>query len=485
MENNNEMLNLLVKIRNNTCPQELDIPLLKEYSKPLAEALENNTNVVSLNIGFVRMHIVDYTPFSRMLERNKSIKSLQLKLVKPEQLVQIAPGFAKNLALETFILDAPFVDKMGDRGMAELFSALKGNKTLTTLNLPTINFSKEAAEKILGCLQDEHCGIQSLNLHKSSVDGSKTALIQLISEALGKNKSLRHINIGGITFAARSSGNHPEENLHDYSIAFAKLFETLNKQNTTLSSLGLTEMVEHRSKHKMSLIEVIAKLLRENKSITELDISKNLFSGLGDTGCDLWRSRVIELTEDSFCVDSVDPVSRSIFLGALAVNSTLTKLNLSGTGMCSDSAQDIARVLLKNFTILDVPKFGEYHADVVWEKSIKSLLDRNQYLILRPKIRAEIQRGLATSTQIINPSIEHIIFQYMECDENPKILQELTQLGVPMPSIMFSIAGNSAANIASNNTANNALNNNSLNNNALNNQSGAEKAKPQETSLKF
>lgn len=436
MQAKNElMLDLIKKIKASTCPEDLKIPLPVEYIKEVTEALEENKNLLSVRIAFVISQFVDYTPFRQILERNHTLKCLHLMLVTGEHFNEIAEGLKKNSSLENLFLGASTWSDFGDKPMVDIFSALKINKNLTILRIPSTNFSLQAAQFVLACLQDEHCAIQSLHLQDCTIEGSKIALINLMSQALAKNKSIKHIDLSGMLM---------QETVIDSCSAFRKLIDVLNKNNTTLNSLSLASVIGASAQDKIYFVNVMVKILRENKNITELDISRNHLSR-----CDLWRENFVSDNALHDC--EVDPTSRSKFLQALSENSTLTQLNVTDTGINSYSAQDIASVLETNYSMLDIPKFNDHHADVVWEEAIQPLLERNQYMVFRPKMRVEIKAGLEILAQNSHacPPVDNIIYQYMKCEENPKVLQDLVQKGISVPAVIFSIAGNKTSREAS------------------------------------
>ena len=183
------------------------------------------------------------------LQQNRTLTSLNLagNQIGDEGAKALAEALTQNRTLTSLSLGA---NNIGAEGVKALADALKQNRTLTNLDLGANNIGAEGAKEMAGALQQNRT-LTSLDLGNNEIgdEGAK-----VLADALKQNRTLTNLNLDYNSIGAEG----------------AKALADALQQNRTLTSLDLdgNEIGDEGAK-------ALADALKQNRTLTSLDLNDN------------------------------------------------------------------------------------------------------------------------------------------------------------------------------------------------------------------
>jgi Ran GTPase-activating protein (RanGAP) involved in mRNA processing and transport len=221
-----------------------------ECAKVLASVLKNDKNLHHIDLQDSRLGSEGLKVICEALEENSALISLELGFNDPESLVHveaIAQLMANNKTMEVLRLQ---FSNIGEEGMPVLAKALRQNQTLTELDLTCNYCGPKSGEALLEMLCENY-SLKTVNLSGNEIGPDSG---NLIAAVLNTNKTLREMNL---------DSNHLRSN------DVLPVFNVLSK-NATLQTLSLA----HNYLDETSAGS-IAFLLQENNTLSSLDLRGN------------------------------------------------------------------------------------------------------------------------------------------------------------------------------------------------------------------
>ena len=267
-DSSNKLTALIESVRAESLLYSIDLSctsLKKEDVKSIIRMLERKTSLTSLDLE--RCSIGHFCAgIFHALKANKSLKKLNLtnnKMRERNLRRNFSTGSASIDSLCEMILVNDTLEELnlssnneiGKNGLGMILCHLCQNKSLKVLNCsgtmkpPSLIYSKEYgfSEEVTKFLESEAC-LTSLDIS----DNFASKGLDPVLKALRVNKNLKHVFLSG------------NGDFNQYYLA------TLIRENQSLETLGLMkgESMSH------TLCESTLKALRENNSLTELQISE-------------------------------------------------------------------------------------------------------------------------------------------------------------------------------------------------------------------
>ena len=248
------------------------------------------------------------THLAEFMRANYSLTSLSLRLnnVGERGAMQLA-GALRHSRLKHFAIYATQLDlhdrSIGDRGAAHFAGEITGCRELKTLCIAQSGVTNTGVQSLLSAL-DVNEAITALHLQFNKIDGHGAASLALF---LIRTKSLRELILDG----NRNIGNSGTKELA-LALCRNNSLEVLSLKSCGVGQLGA---------------ERFATTLRENSTLTELDLSGN--GGIGN--------------------DALELISRG-----LKSNQALEKLHLSSCEVSDEGCGHIADALQENRVLTEL-----------------------------------------------------------------------------------------------------------------------------------
>ena len=283
-----------------------------------------------------------------------------------------------------------------------LSTMLRENNSLTHLNISgNYKFSDLGAQCIFGSFQ-HNSTLVKLNLSDCDIAVANLDTARLLSTMLRENKSLTHLNI---------SGNYKFSDLGAQCI-----FESL-QHNSTLVKLNLSNC--DIAVANLDTARLLSTMLRENNSLTHLNISGNYkFSDLG-AQCIFeslqHNSTLVYLNLSMTTITATDPDTARSLTEMLQVNKSLTHLDLSCTSTVPENCiiSLIFSALEHNTTLLHLVLRGIRHISKYDAELIASALKSNQSLLTIDISCANIDRvDIILDALKINTTLKKMCITY-------------------------------------------------------------------------
>ena len=325
--------------------------LLQDRLLNIAEALQKNNTLTKLCLVDDDLRAQNGSVLFEMLRVNKSLKYLDLShncFLNSAAHCCIFEGLRYNTTLTQLILRNSGVDVSNPDTARSLTTMLQENKSLTHLDIFNNGaFSRRGASCIFNGLQFNttltHLSISGDYMIRGEDDPDR---VKSLAQMLQVNKSLTYLDLSYIMGFSESEARCIFESLH---------------RNVSLVSLNLnhTDLTATNPDTAKSLTT----MLRENKSLTHLDLSMN--TSLSDSGaCCIFKglkhnTSLVSLNLAEIGMTTKDPLKRFKSLTKmLKVNKTLTHLNLSNNSYgCCESLSIISNIfqgLQQNTTLLEL-----------------------------------------------------------------------------------------------------------------------------------
>lgn len=259
----------------------------------ICEALARNDTLTSLDFSFNKIGGAGALFFSEALQNNNALNELNLKFTEVDErgAICLFDALKHNTTLSTLDLTglcAVFYPSKGSIYLPfrQLSDTLKVNATLTCLRLGQNDMRSPDVQVFFTALMDNK------TLKELDLDGVRSRFKVPPPEFLASNTALTYLNLSS--------------SLCDDASALTSFFKALTV-NSTLTRLKLKDVdimdsTRNRSNIGDSECELISETLKENTTLTDLDLSCNRISDVGIR-----------------CI-----------MEALKINTTLKYLNLTG-----------------------------------------------------------------------------------------------------------------------------------------------------------
>ncbi len=247
-------------LRENKTLQELDLttnPIGASRLGYIAKGLRHNTGLVKLSLPWCSVGVTEYNGplLEEVLRENKTLQELDLtnSPVGASGLGYIAKGLKRNTGLVKLSLYKCFVSVTEGNGLL-LEEMLRENKTLQKLDLSHNHISASGLGYIVKGLTN-NTGLVKLSLRVCSVSVTEDNG-PLLGEMLRENKTLQKLDLSHNHISASGLGYIAKGLMH----------------NTGLVKLSLHGCSVCVTEENGPLLE---EMLRENKTLQELDLSHN------------------------------------------------------------------------------------------------------------------------------------------------------------------------------------------------------------------
>ena len=312
-----------------------DCHISSEGAVELAAALCKNTTIEDLNLDRnpIGEHVEGATAVAKILVENKALTELDLRdcHISSEGAVELAAALCKNTTLKHLDLSRNPIGEHVE-GATAVAKMLLENKALTKLDLRDCHISSEGAVELAAALCT-NTTIEDLDLSHNPI-GEHVEGATAVAKILVENKALTELDL---------------QDCHISSEGAVELAAALCT-NTTIEDLDLSHnpIGEH-----VEGATAVAKILVENKALTELDLRDCHISSEGAVELaaalcknttlkhlDLSRNPIGEHVEGTTAVAKM-----------LLENKALTKLDLRNCHISSEGAVELAAALCKNSTL--------------------------------------------------------------------------------------------------------------------------------------
>ena len=372
------ILSILDSLKNNESLKTLDISHNHKFgakdAKRLANALESNTSLTTLNISGLFSGTAGINFVMNSLQKSKILARLVPSVFSAAAGIQcIVDILEKNKTLTTLDISK---NNFGSRDTKIIADALKKNTTLTTLRISDSNLDAESIKHIAEVLKI-NITLTTLDISNNYKLGSEG--LECIADALESNTTLTTLNISHICWNKNTD-------------KFAERIVQIIKGKSKLTSLNISGN-SLRAKNT----ECIAKALRSNTTLTELDISSNAFQdkGAGHIASIFLENKVLKKSSTSSsngCANktlaklnaSYGSIKREEgakhIADAIEKSETLVYLNINGSNIENEGISRIANALVKN-EFLKVLKIQFSYFDITESKRILDALKENKSLV--------------------------------------------------------------------------------------------------------
>ena len=318
----------------------------------IAEALQKDNTLSKLCLVDDDLNLQNGSVLFEMLRVNKSLKYLDLsdsRFLNSAAHCCIFEGLRYNTTLTHLILRNSGVCVSNPDTAKSLTTMLQENKSLTHLNLSDNGvFSQRGASCIFNGLQFNTTLTHLYIGGDYMIRGDDPDRVKSLALMLQVNKSLTYLDLSNSMGFSESEARCIFESLH---------------QNVSLVSLNLSDT--DLTVSNPDTAKSLTTMLRVNKSLTHLDLSKN--TSLSDSGaCCIFKglkhnTSLVSLSLASIGMTTKNPLERfKALTKMLKVNMTLTQLDLSNnsswTGRCENVTiiSNIFQGLQQNTTLLEL-----------------------------------------------------------------------------------------------------------------------------------
>ena len=337
---------------------------------PIAEALETNTSLIKLSLTCLRLNCTekDGSVLIKMFKANESLTQLDLSnnsMLSNSGAHWIFEGLQHNTTLVILNLSNTGIAIDPDSARS-LIKMLQINKSLTHLDLSKNTISDSAICWIFEYVQ-HNTTLVNLNLSDSACILSNPETARSLTKMLKTNKSLTHLDLSKNTLLDSAAQS-----------IFVGLQQNTAVVNLNLSDTGITVA-------DLDTASSLTKMLKINKSLTHLNLSKNLLSDLAAECICLGlqhNTALVSLNLSYTDITATDPDTARSLTKMLQVNKSLAHLDLSNhnfryarmlifsvleglkhncalryldlhavTGITDDAAEHIAQALLSKCTL--------------------------------------------------------------------------------------------------------------------------------------
>lgn len=303
----------------------------KEALMLVAMALNlNNLSLTSLILNDNEIDDERAEDFAQALENNTTLTLLNLKgnEIEADGAKKLANALTKNTTLTSLDLSANEIKKAGANAFAKV---LQVNSTLTSLNLANNSIKEDGIDNLAEALLTNST-LKSLDLGYNNINDK----VNKLAEALTNNTTLTSLSLGNTKISREG---------------IRKLAKALEK-NRTLTTLNLQNNADYiDDKYGLKFTAALDPLVRNNTTITSLNLSDNLINAEGikpfaEALKENTTLQSLNLSNNTLRKEGIEHISQ-----ALETNNTLTTINLSYNDIGDDGAKRLAQVLTKNTTL--------------------------------------------------------------------------------------------------------------------------------------
>lgn len=409
--------------------------LTKEIIKSLSNILEANKNLTDLDLDGAIVGEEEMGVLIKVLKTNTTLSSLKMCDTNTKR----QRGFFHPTCCTA------------------LMEVLKGNSSLTKLDISDVHMGSEQAEALAKILQD-NTTLKSLKPGYSvGAEGGKA-----LAGALRKNTTLTHLDMhrreigyeGGIAFGEALKNNSTLKNLdlsdnrsmiwiknshypytgdgcHDrekekaLANAFGKIFGEALKSNTTLTALNLSDNYIGDEG-----IKALAEGLENNTTLMHFELNDNNAHSYNYKSAAIEKpfGEVLEknttLTTLSLSRNTIGYGRGKFLAKGLKKNITLIDLNLSYCSLNEEEGETFAKALKKNTTLTFLNLFqnsvekkgGKAFADVLKSNTILKSLDlRNNCSEGLCSLEEDFVEALKNNTTLIELKLQSKLEWYRMC----------------------------------------------------------------------
>ena len=226
---------------------------------------------------------------------------------------------------------------LGGVNIDEIVNVMDNNTTVQSLDLSGNRFNDNDAEKIIHCLCKNNT-LQELDFSNNNITTKGAILI--ISDFLQNGVKLRMSWNNRFIDTGNSSFDYARKGIKDGD---ARIVANILCKNDTVTKLNL-------SRNKITDTGA-SKCIKYNKSLKEIDVSKNNISNIGLTemASAIKSNKALQSLNVSF--NSISDVGAIAISECVKDNNVLQALNLSHNGISDDGAVAISECLKGNNTL--------------------------------------------------------------------------------------------------------------------------------------
>jgi Ran GTPase-activating protein (RanGAP) involved in mRNA processing and transport len=317
-------------------------------TRKLAEALKGNKSLISLNLSGNKIGDVGVLEIARALATNTTLKELNLaknlvgyvgaleiaralatnttlqRLNLSENLVENegAAAIAEALEINATLIDIDLLDNpIGELGVIAIAEMLTVNKVLVSVSLSGKPLSGGDEEADLSEADGVEEGVEEVGIEEEDTD--VTVISDIVAAnldlALEQNSTLKDLTLRDIPFGGQGVE------------AIIRIIRQNKLRSLNLGIVNVDTDEDHPGITSAQMT-MIAKALRENTTLQELDLSGHPI-GENQRGGESNSAGILTLVE------------------TLGQNKVLSKLNLCGCEIADDGIRAIASMLLTNTTL--------------------------------------------------------------------------------------------------------------------------------------
>ena len=301
-----------------------------------ADALAQNKSLQYLNLSHNCLTPKVIEALSASLVSNTTLTYLNLS--HNAQHRQIEAGTAISLILENnriiTILNLANMS-LGSEGLSKIFVALLQYTALRDLNIAANGLDASSMKQLAALLSSEEVAIKRLNISANAITNEG---LSMLVDSLEKNSSLQHLELSNIGNIGKEGG---------------KYLAILLKCNKSIMIIDI-------SKNRLGFLgmQLIAESIKENQSLSQIKIEGN---NLEEAGC-IFTAKALEVNKSLSMLDLGGNNVQStgvIYLAAMLENyHKVQYLNLSNNTINDSGIEALAPVMqhLKVLNLSDIAK---------------------------------------------------------------------------------------------------------------------------------
>ena len=339
----------------------------------IEQTLNNPTNIISIfNISRNSIGDTGAIKIAEILETNTTLKTLKLggNKISVSGVKAIASALFINSTLSTLELND---NKLGNDGFKELVKALKLNTNLTEINLESTGCDYKDTELIITMIKSNKT-LQTLKLGNNNFNMSNKKGGQRLAYALKNNTTLKRLDLNNNNMG--DTQINTDDTQKEKVVTVCDILAFSLKENKSLTELNIQHnKLNHLRAHLLSIA-------LKNSSINILNISNNLIGDLGakwiaDMLVDNSNLETLKLGHNEIGDEGIKALAN-----ALKHNSTLLTLELNNNNFGRFGIIALATALKLNTTLLEINL--EFNSlDELSDQSFLEVLNKNENLVIK------------------------------------------------------------------------------------------------------
>ena len=339
----------------------------------IEQTLNNPTNIISIfNISRNSIGDTGAIKIAEILETNTTLKTLKLggNKISVSGVKAIASALFINSTLSTLELND---NKLGNDGFKELVEALKLNINLTEINLESTGCDDKDTELIITMIKS-NITLQTLKLGNNNFNMSNKKGCQRLVYALKNNTTLKRLDLNNNNMG--DTQINIDDTQKEKVVTVCDILAFSLKENKSLTELN----IQHNKLNHLRAY-LLSKALK-NSSINILNISNNLIGDLGakwiaDMLFDNSNLKTLKLGYNEIGDEGIKELAN-----ALKHNRTLLTLELNNNNFGRIGIIALATALKLNTTLLEINL--EFNSlDELSEQSFLEVLNKNENLVIK------------------------------------------------------------------------------------------------------